>query len=544
MIILGIIVINFIVKNNMDNQKDISLENIQLSVPGKILLENTNLKISYGIKYGLVGNNGVGKSTLLKYIYKRKFNIPKNIDIFYVEQEHNLDEEKSILMIILESNRKKMKMQKKYEELKKIIEDNDDVEDEILDNYEKLLLELNSYDVDKDEPTVRKILFGLGFEQEKHLWPFKKFSGGWKMRVLLARALYMKPILLLLDEPTNHLDLNAVIWLTNYLSNWKKTLVIVSHDKNFLNDVCEQMIHIQNKKLNYYKGNYDNFKKSFEQNQKYLEKEWEKVQKTIKEMRKKSIPKSQVDKFIKDNLYKEPSKKYKVNIYFEKVKLLKSPAVRLDSISFSYGLDDDSKSENIKHEKLYNNLNLDIDQNTRITIVGKNGIGKSTLFKIIMGEIKPTEGKIYIDNRVKIGYYSQHLTEILPLEKTPIEFIRSINKDLEEIMIRKQLGSLGLEGKLHLQKITNLSGGQKARVLLASLYAQNPHILLLDEPTNHLDLETIDELINAINEYNGGVLIISHNVDLIKKTNCLIYELAEGDLHQIELEEYYSKILQ
>lgn len=519
----------------MSGQKDISIENISVTVPGKTLICDTNLKIGYGRKYGLIGRNGLGKSTLLKHIVERTIPIQNNIDMFYVSQELEFDKDKTIFQIVLEANRKRNKLMNKMAKLTELMENEScESNDDMMNEYNATMQQLQSIDFMKDESIIRKILFGLGFEHLEQDMKFSQFSGGWKMRVSLARGLYMKPTLLLLDEPTNHLDLNAVIWLTDYLVNaWKKTLVIVSHDTYFLNEICTDIIHLENKKLTYYKGNYDLFRKAYEQHIRELENEWSKIQKRIKEMQKKNTSKADINKFLQQNAAYEPPKQYKVNIMFPQATNIKWPALVLSDIGFSYN----------ENKQLFEGISLSLYENDKITIVGKNGVGKSTLLQIIMGILEPLSGEMIKDTRARIGYYNQHVSDVLPPNNTPIEFLQSINKSLSENDARKTLGSIGLGGEIHVQQIETLSGGQKSRVALSSLIVMNPHILLLDEPTNHLDIESIDSLINAINKFNGAVIMITHNIDVIQKTNSLIYNLSDMQLTQVDFDDYYADVL-
>ncbi|QKF94253.1 ABC transporter [Fadolivirus algeromassiliense] len=519
----------------MANQKDISLTNVSISVPRKTLIHNTDLKIAYGRKYGLIGRNGLGKSTLLKQLSERIIPIPNNIDMFYVTQELEFDKDKTIYQIVLDANRKRMKLLNRLNQLTQILEDdeNDNMNEDIMDEYRKTSDKLKSIDYMKDESIIRKILFGLGFEHLDQDKKFSQFSGGWKMRVSIARGLYMKPTLLMLDEPTNHLDLNSVIWLTDYLVNtWKKTLIIVSHDTNFLNEICTDIIHLENKKLTYYKGNYYSFKRAYEQNIREMENEWNKIQKRVKEMQKKNIPKTEVMKFLEKNECFEPPKAYKVNIKFPLASEIKWPSLSLSNISFGYN-----------DNTLFKDVDLSLFENEKITIVGKNGVGKSTLLQILMGTLKPIKGEVVKDSRVRIGFYNQHVSDVLPRDITPIDYLKTINGNLSDNDCRKALGSIGLPGETHLQLINTLSGGQKARVVLASLQIMNPHILLLDEPTNHLDIESIDSLISGINSFNGAVIMITHNINVIKETKSQIYELYDGTLNSIEFDEYYENVL-
>lgn len=505
--------------------KNIIIPHINITVPTKTLISNSELKIIYPSKNGLIGPNGHGKTTLLKYIATRTIPIPKHIDIFIVDQELCFDNDKTIYEIVADANFKKTKIMAKLE----LIE-HDETQ---FEKYNKLQQKLLDLETSKDESVIRKILFGLGFNHDEQDKPFKSFSGGWKMRVAIARGLYMKPHLLLLDEPTNHLDINAVIWLTNYLkTNWKNSLVIVSHDVNFLNQICNKIIHIENKQLNYYNGNYDGFKKTYNLNLIEKQKQWDKILKRKRELQNKSTKREIVEKFMTDNAHFEPLKIYKVKMIFNEPTFIKNPYVSLVDVSFGYD------------KLLFKNVNLQISNDTRICLCAGNGLGKTTLLQLISGQLDNYGGEIIKNPNLKIGYYNQHLTDILPSDKTPIEFLLQENKSLKIMDAQKYLGSIGLEGKLHTKKISIMSGGQKARIMMANIRAISPHILLLDEPTNHLDIETIDALIKGLNDFCGAVIIITHNIEVIERTNFKILHLKDCMLHEVEYDDYYYEVLE
>jgi ATP-binding cassette subfamily F protein 1 len=513
---------------------NITCKSISLDVPGKHLLVDTDLIISEGSKYALIGINGSGKSSLLRAISQRRWDIPPECNLFYVEQEVAADHNLTVFQMVLDANTERRLLIEKYNMLKTIVELTDEASEEEFNEYQLTMEQLKAINADKDESIVRYILYGLGFNEVDQDRPTDEFSGGWRMRISLARALYLKPKLLLLDEPTNHLDLNATIWLTSYLCDvWKNTLIVISHDKHFINDVCDNVIHLYMQKLTYYKGNYDNFLKVSDENRRHLEKEWSKIENRVKEMRKKSVKKQDVDKFIQDNKHLEPPKPYRVRMVFGNVNLIKSPVIQIDSLSFGY--DEDNL--------LFNDITVNIDMDSRLAIVGKNGMGKTTFIKVILGKLKPISGSVNVDKRAKIGYYHQHSAEILPAEMTAVEYLLSIGDSIDEQTARQYLGSIGLESKLHNSVLGTLSGGQKARVVFASLFVEKPHIIFLDEPTNHLDIETIDALIDAIKNFNGGVVMITHNIDLIQRTDSTLWEFENGTINETDYDEYHEKVL-
>ena len=520
-------------KINNHNNVDIIIENITVSAHGNILLENTDLKIIDGHKYGLIGHNGVGKTTLLKYINDDKINISPYIDRFYVDQDLQYNRDENITDIILNSNIVRKNLLEKSEHLKNIIDNDDNYSSDILDEYNIVQEELVNIGADRDKSIVMKILYGLGFELEDQKKKISEFSGGWRMRISLAKALYMKPKLLLLDEPNNHLDLNANIWLTDYLTNhWKNTIIIVSHDTYFLDEICTDIINLENKKLTYFKGNYRKFVKGYELFMRTRDKEWEKIIKRVKEMRRKNTPKKLIDDLLKKNDNLKPPKPYIVKLDFFNITDIESPLLVVDNISFGYN-----------DKILFNNVNLRVDFGDRYTIVGKNGVGKSTLFKLIMEQYNVTSGIIHFNRGAKIGYYHQHATDILPLDMTSIEYIRSIDSNISIQEAHKYLGTIGLPGNVHKICISNLSGGQKSRLLFVVLQIMKPHIILLDEPTNHLDIETINALCDSINEFSGAIITITHNIDFIENTKSKILELSDGNLVETTLDEYYDKII-
>jgi len=508
--------------------KDIVIDNISVRVANKTLIDNSELKIIYGSKCALIGKNGYGKTTLLKQIATRQIPIPKQLSTFIVEQELDFDMTKTVYEIVSDANFKKTKLLEKIKLLENILENNSDH----FEKYNKLQSKLNDLDCNKDESTIRKILFGLGFTRDDQEKPYSMFSGGWKMKIALSRGLYMQPHLLLLDEPTNHLDLINTIWLINYLKKWKKSLIIVSHDTHFINQICNKIIHIDNKKLNYYNGNYDGFKNTYEMNSLKLEKEWEKIIKRKKEMQKKNTKKEVVDDFMQKNKHLEPPVPYKVNIKFYDIDdNVKTPFITLSNVTFGFD------------RILFENINLCLDANDKITIVGKNGVGKSTLLQLIHGQLSGFNGEITKNPKVVVGYFNQHSTDVLKADETPIEYLLSQNKSLKEFEARKYLGSMGLLGPLHTTKMENLSGGQKAKVCLAQINSLHPHVLLLDEPTNNLDIESIEALIKGINDFKGAVIMITHNADIIEKTNSKILHLENLTLEEVDYEDYCLDVL-
>jgi ATP-binding cassette subfamily F protein 1 len=488
---------NFTYEKLTYNINILSIDNFKLSISEKTLFEDSSLSLLYGQRYGLIGKNGHGKTSLLKQ-FKYICNDNK-LRILYVEQELILDERKPV-QFILDSNIKLKFYQDRVNLLQQQFEnDISECNEEIYKELEDAQINLDSFNPNKEESLINKILFGLGFTKEMLDQPSNLFSGGWQMRLSLARSLYLEPDLLLLDEPTNHLDLEAIIWLSDYLQNWKKIVVIVSHNIGFINYVCTYTMNIEDKKLITYKGNYNKFKNAFNKKMIEMKKEYEKFEKKMKEIKKKGLTKDKLNDFIKKNQVPRPYKDYDIKIDFFDTKKYNTPVIKINDVSFSYG-----------NKKILDNITLGLSMDSRVTLVGLNGCGKSTLIKLIKGELKPTNGEIFIQHGIKISYYNQHFDQQLPFDKTPIEFLQDFAPSTELIgkninkyeIVRNYLGKIKLESSAHTKLISELSGGQKARVAFVKLIFERPHILLLDEPTNHLDIETVETLIESLEIFN------------------------------------------
>jgi ATP-binding cassette subfamily F protein 2 len=383
------------------------------------------------------------------------------------------------------------------------------------------------------ETRAATILAGLGFDSEAQGRPTKEFSGGWRMRIALSRALFMRPDLLLLDEPTNHLDVDALTWLEDFIQQWEKTTVIVSHDRGFLNNVSTASIFCNQKRLRYYGGNYDTFvrvRAEHMKNQEAMMKmQGNKVahlkqfiarfgqghKKMAKQAQSRMKLLSKIQEEAVDVDFDDPYLK----LDFPSPAPLPPPCISVLDTSFGY---------NDGSRLLYKNLNFGVDCESRVAIVGPNGAGKSTFLKLLEGTLEPTDGAVRRHAKVNLALFTQHHIDMMDPEKDAVNHMRRLDgeKPIEEC--RKYLGRFGLAGDTALQPIKTLSGGQKSRVAFAELAMKQPHILMLDEPTNHLDLETIEALSLALNKFEGGVVLVSHDERLISLVADEIWVVSPG----------------
>lgn len=503
---------------SLEKSRDIKIEKFSISTHGHVLIQDTNLEFNFGRKYGLLGLNGCGKSTLLKCLGAREVPIPAWISVYHLEREVEPTELSALEAVTSDVDAEIKRLEAEAEHIM------------VTEGPESERLTLIYEFLDELEPeTVTKrageILHGLGFNKAMQAKKTKDFSGGWRMRIALARALFIKPMMLLLDEPTNHLDLEACVWLEDYLSNYNRILLIISHSQDFLNGVCTNIIHMQDKDLIYYTGNYDAYVRARAEKEENQMKQYAWEQDQIKHMkeyiarfghgsaklaRQAQSKEKTLAKMEEKGLTEKVAKDYEFRFRFFDCGKIPPPVMQFNHVSFAYS--GEAKDE------IYHDLDFGIDLDTRVALVGPNGAGKSTLLKLMVGAVQPTTGMVRRHHKLRIGWFHQHLTEQLDLDLTPIQFMqKQFPAETEVEAVRRIIGRYGITGKDQTMLISTLSDGMKRRVTFAWLAYQQPHILMLDEPTNHLDMETIDALADAINNFEGGMVLVSHDFRLINQ---------------------------
>jgi ATP-binding cassette subfamily F protein 2 len=510
-----------------DGLRSVIVDNLTVVCYGMVLLQDASLKLHPGVRYGLLGPNGCGKSTIMKCIAAGEIAVKPSIDFFYVDKEVAASEQ-SALECVLSVDHEKAHLEAEADLL--LGNTNPEAEDRLQAIYERL----DELEQDLPEARAARILSGLGFDKAMQAKKCKDFSGGWRMRIALAQGLFTNPTFLLLDEPSNHLDIEAVVWLEEYLKKFTGILLVISHSQDFLNNVCHWIVRMHLKQLEYYKGNYDQYvatraEKEENQMKKFA---WEQEQMqsmkdyiakfghgSAKLARQAQSKEKVLAKMVRGGLTDKVQEEKPLSFYFPDPGKLNGVILQFQDVGFAYP----------GCKPLYTKLNFGVDLDSRIALVGPNGAGKTTLQKLMAGLLEATDGMISRNGHLRMVRFAQHFVDQLPYDMHPIGYMQKEFPELKEVtQARTVLGRFGCTGKCQLQEIGTLSEGQKARVLFAWMAQKCPHILLLDEPTNALDMETIDSLADAINEFEGGVVLVSHDIRLIAQVAEEIWICEEG----------------
>ena len=514
----------------------IVFSSLQIRRGTRVLLDNATATINPGQKVGLVGKNGCGKSTLLALLKNEisadggSASFPGNWQLAWVNQETPALAMPAIEYVI-DGDREFRKLEA---ELAHANERNDGHAIALVHG------KLDAVDAWTIRSRASSLLHGLGFSNEQLDRPVSDFSGGWRMRLNLAQALICRSDLLLLDEPTNHLDLDAVIWLERWLKSYQGTLILISHDRDFLDPVVDKIIHIEQQSMFEYTGNYSSFEiqraTRLSQQQSMYESQQLKVahlQSFIDRFKAKASKAKQAQSRVKMlermELIAPAHVDNPFQFSFRAPENLPNPLLRMEKVSAGYG-------ERI----ILNSIKLNLVPGSRIGLLGRNGAGKSTLIKLLAGELEPLQGEIGLAKGIKLGYFAQHQLEYLRADESPLQHLaRLAPRELEQ-QLRDYLGGFGFQGDKVTEVTARFSGGEKARLVLALVVWQRPNLLLLDEPTNHLDLDMRQALTEALIDFEGALVVVSHDRHLLRSTTDDLYLVHDGKVEAFDgdLEDY------
>ncbi|WP_313618210.1 ABC-F family ATP-binding cassette domain-containing protein [Agrobacterium sp.] len=518
----------------------ITISDLSARIAGRLLLDHASVTLPSGTKAGLVGRNGAGKSTLFRVITgdfsaeSGSVSIPKNARIGQVAQEAPGTED-SLIKIVLSADKERAAL---------LLESETATDPHRIAEIQMRLVDIDAHSA---EARASSILAGLGFNQEAQLRPASSFSGGWRMRVALASVLFAQPDLLLLDEPTNYLDLEGTLWLEDYIRRYPYTVIIISHDRDLLNNAVNAIVHLDQKKLTFYRGGYDQFERQKAENdelqmkakakndaarkhlQSFIDRfkakasKAKQAQSRVKALERMGTVASVIEDHVQPITFPEPEKQPA------------SPIVAINGGAVGY----------TPGKPILKGLNLRIDNDDRIALLGSNGNGKSTFAKFISGKLPPESGDLRLASSLKIGFFAQHQLDDLVPNETPVEHVRKLMPEAPEAKVRARVAQMGLATEKMATAAKDLSGGEKARLLMGLAAFHAPNLLILDEPTNHLDIDSRRALIEALNDYDGAVILISHDRHLIEATVDRLWLVNNGTVTTFEgdMDEYRDLIV-
>ncbi len=516
----------------------LNLTDITLRLGGRTILDAATAKLPPRSRVGLIGRNGAGKTSLVRVIAGMtepdtgKVEMPRGSRLGYIAQEAPAgaatpfetvlaaDTERATLLAEAETSHDP---------------------DRLGDLHERL----NAIDAHAAPGRAARILVGLGFDEDMQQQPLESFSGGWRMRVALASLLFSRPDVLLLDEPSNHLDLEAVLWLEDFLRSYPATIVLVSHERDFLNNVVDHILHLERGKLTLYPGGYDAFERQRAERQAQLasakakqQAEREKLQDYVARNSARASTAKQAQSRAKAlarmqpiaELLDDPS----LSFDFPSPDALRPPLITLDMASVGYA-----------EVPILRRLNLRLDPDDRIALLGRNGNGKTTLARLLAAQLTPMDGDMAASGKMRVGYFTQYQVEELDRDETPLQHMTALMRGASQSAVRGQLGRFGFTGAKATTEVGKLSGGERARLALALITRDAPHLLILDEPTNHLDVDTREALIQALNAYEGAVVIVSHDRHMIEMAADRLVLVDAGTARDYDgsIEDYIALVL-
>jgi ATPase subunit of ABC transporter with duplicated ATPase domains len=511
--------------------------NITMQFGAKPLFENVSVKFGEGYRYGLIGANGCGKSTFMKIVAGElepsAGNISKDAHerMAYLRQDQFAFEDQRVIDVVMMGHQEMWACMRE----KDAIYANPEATEEDYLHAAELEHKFGEYDGYTAEARAGELLLGVGIPSDKHFGPMSEVAPGWKLRVLLAQALFANPDILLLDEPTNNLDIATIRWLENVLNDRNSTMIIISHDRHFLNQVCTHMADLDYGKITVYPGNYDDFMEASSMARQQQKNANERAKERIAELqefvRRFSANKSKakqatsrmklIDKLKPEDI-KPSSRQYPwIRFEYDEKEKLHRQAFEIENLSFGYD----------GGPKLFNNFDLSLNAGDRLAVIGENGVGKSTLLKLLVGDLTPQHGEIRWTEKARFGYYAQDHAEDFksdtPLTEWVAEFARANAAEGEDLetLIRGTLGRLLFSGDEVRKPVNVISGGEQGRMIFGKLMLMKPNVLIMDEPTNHLDMESIESLNTALEKFKGTLVFVSHDREFVSSLATRILEI-------------------